>query len=449
MMAAAQPESFFVPEILASRQQWLVWKLENNPSGKKPRKVPYYARTGRRRVGTQGSPEDREQLVDYATAAAVVASGAFTGLGFAFLPGDGLIGIDLDGCLHTDDAERHQRAQRILSACNSFSEYSPSGDGMHIFVQGESDTFKSNLLGVEVFCGRQFFTFTGKHIDGTPRDVNPIGADVLEKLRHTVKNKPREQDKAVEMPSAPPSSERIFEALSYISPDVGYDDWLRVGMAIQAGSGEAGIAIWDSWSQRSEKYPGAAEIKSHWRSFRPGRGITEASLFRMAVDAGWKAKPPLRLQPVAPPEVVCDEDGVILNMPEHEYANDNQQVVEELGPLTAWLLDKAKMKMVGRDAEDGVWLVKPGHREPTHYPMQKLLRKAELIALMPKKTLDELVLFAGQGERFTAESAASALMVAADENPVFEKVEPQRHLITENDLSGNQGRDSAILARGM
>jgi hypothetical protein len=44
-----------------SRSQWLVWKFEQKEGDKKPRKVPYYA-TGRRRVGEQGTPEDRAKL---------------------------------------------------------------------------------------------------------------------------------------------------------------------------------------------------------------------------------------------------------------------------------------------------------------------------------------------------------------------------------------------------
>lgn len=61
-----------------------------------------------------------------------------------------------------------------------------------------------------------------------------------------------------------------------------YDDWLHVGMALHAGLGEAGLALWERWSQQSEKYePGICAAK--WRSFaqRP-HGYSLASLFYWA-----------------------------------------------------------------------------------------------------------------------------------------------------------------------
>ena len=42
---------------------------------------------------------------------------------------------------------------------------------------------KSNDIGVEIFCGRQYFTFTAKTWPGAPADVLPISDDALERLR--------------------------------------------------------------------------------------------------------------------------------------------------------------------------------------------------------------------------------------------------------------------------
>ena len=54
------------PVELTSRKQWLVWSLEQHQGEKKPRKVPYYI-NGKKRQGTQGSPEDLAQLSDLRT----------------------------------------------------------------------------------------------------------------------------------------------------------------------------------------------------------------------------------------------------------------------------------------------------------------------------------------------------------------------------------------------
>ncbi len=77
------------------------------------------------------------------------------------------------------------------------------------------------------------------------------------------------------------------EALSVLSPDCGYDQWIRIGMSL-ASLGDDGLTLWDEWSAGGESYKGTHDLESHWRSFRdkPG-GITLGTLFAMARDNGW------------------------------------------------------------------------------------------------------------------------------------------------------------------
>lgn len=184
-----------IPEQLKDRQQWLVWRFVQKPGQKKPSKMPYYANgylrgwpAGKPRDGQptdaqpqvdQGHPLDRAALVDFYTAMERAAISDYDGVGFAFLPGDGLIGIDLDAAC----ASKHGS---IRDACGTFTERSPSGTGLHIIGLGTCETFKSNDVGIEVFCGRQFFTVTGHHDEASPLDLREIPADVLDKLRRTV-----------------------------------------------------------------------------------------------------------------------------------------------------------------------------------------------------------------------------------------------------------------------
>jgi len=279
------------PSELTSLRQWLVWRLEPNPTGKKPRKVPYYV-SGNRRTGTQGSDADRAALTDYQTAADAVASGDYTGLGFALLPGDGLVGIDLDGI--TETAERAERAQRIIDACDSYTEHSPSGNGVHIFCRGTTETFKSNLLGIEVFSKAQFLTMTGQPY-GDPRPLREVPADTFQKLKRTVKKTSHDETAPVQRQPVQATGDKIHDALAYVTPDCGYDEWLRIGMALHAELGDGGLSVWDSWSARSAKYPGNREVAAHWRSFKSGGGVTIATLYGLAKDAGWK--PPARERP--------------------------------------------------------------------------------------------------------------------------------------------------------
>jgi len=47
--------------------------------------------------------------------------------------------------------------------------------------------------------------------------------------------------------------ENIRRALERI-PAADRDVWLRMGMAVKSGFGEAGFDLWDEWSQRDESY---------------------------------------------------------------------------------------------------------------------------------------------------------------------------------------------------
>lgn len=279
-----------VPAAMQERDQWLLWRLEQYEGDKKPRKVPYYV-SGRKRRGTQGSDDDRGELTTFDIALTHLVRRNFNGLGFAFLPGDGLIGVDIDGAID-DDGVVSERCQRIIEACASYTEFSPSGRGVHIICEGKTETFKDNAIGVEVFCGRQFFTVTGRPWPGAPEQVAPIAEATLRRLRATVKGaKARPGARA----AAPPASgddlaQRLEQALLSLSADMPHDDWVMVGMAIKHALGEGGFRLWDYWSSRGTKYPGSEKLSAKWASFRGGDGtpVTEATIFKLATQAGWR-----------------------------------------------------------------------------------------------------------------------------------------------------------------
>lgn len=296
------------PEELRHRQQWLLWRFEPNPKkpdGKKL-KVPYYI-SGKRRMGVQGSDEDRRWLSLYNSVIDALSRSRSTrlpydGIGFAFLPGDGLIGIDLDGMI-AESGEISARGLEIIKACNSYTEFSPSRKGVHIIVRGPVvKTFKSNKIGVEVFCGGQYFTFTAEHFSTSPKEVNEIPAEALERLKKLVAKAKGQEDASRPAPAAgaPDQRAKVESALAVLSPDCDYDIWLHIGMAIHAELGDGGLAVWDYWSGKGSKYRGFKDIESHWRSFKPGGGITGATLFKFAKDAGWRMPRGMRSAPPRP-----------------------------------------------------------------------------------------------------------------------------------------------------
>lgn len=293
-----------IPQELRDRPQWLVWRFEPNPKGadKKPLKVPYYT-NGSKRFGTQGDEKDRKRLVtlDKAVAQLARANSPYTGIGFAFLPGDGLIGVDIDKCIDAETGEVKEIALNAIAGCNSYTEYSPSGTGVHIICSGETETFKSNKIGLEVFAGRQYFTFTGRQYANSPATVNPMAAAELERLRSIVKS----NGPGAAKPGSPPppgavsERARLEQALSFIQSDE-HDIWIKVGMGLFHALGDSGFGLWDYWSSKAANYGGTDECKRRWASFQRGVRVTEATVYKLGMDGGWKPPRSILPAPIKP-----------------------------------------------------------------------------------------------------------------------------------------------------
>lgn len=93
-----------------------------------------------------------------------------------------------------------------------------------------------------------------------------------------------EDDFMADLPLAIDGGE-VAEALGlYSAAGLGYEDWLRVGMALhhQYRGGAEGMALWDDWSKASDDYD-HAEIKAKWRGFGSGggRSVTFASVLKI------------------------------------------------------------------------------------------------------------------------------------------------------------------------
>lgn len=93
------------------------------------------------------------------------------------------------------------------------------------------------------------------------------------------------------LPKVVDTKPEVLEALlSDLDPDCGYEDWLHVGMALyhETQGSDEGLAIWNRWSSKGNKYPGLKEMQAKWRSFsnNTGRPITLGTLIKMAKEAG-------------------------------------------------------------------------------------------------------------------------------------------------------------------
>lgn len=68
--------------------------------------------------------------------------------------------------------------------------------------------------------------------------------------------------------------------------------WIKVGMAIKTEFGDTGFSMFDDWSGTADNYD-PKSVMSVWKSFM-GRGVTVASLIRLAKDYGWTTDKPIQ-----------------------------------------------------------------------------------------------------------------------------------------------------------
>lgn len=76
-------------------------------------------------------------------------------------------------------------------------------------------------------------------------------------------------DSSSTLGSASAATESIQSILRNLDPSCGYDEWIKIGMAIhhETGGSLDGFTLWDDWSSKSEKYSGLANLQMHWSSF--------------------------------------------------------------------------------------------------------------------------------------------------------------------------------------
>ncbi len=80
--------------------------------------------------------------------------------------------------------------------------------------------------------------------------------------------------------------DRARSALEYIDPH-SHDTWLRVGMALKSEFGDEAWSLFDDWSSGAENY-NRRQNHARWQTFETDGGITIATLFGLARDAGWR-----------------------------------------------------------------------------------------------------------------------------------------------------------------
>jgi hypothetical protein len=297
-----------VPSPIRDLPIFLCWRYEAQYEGDpKPLKTPYYP-SGGKRYGKQGSGEDRAKLTTYALAKAQAIKRGMSGIGIALLEGYDIVAVDVDNCV-----VEGRLPQEVLDAIGmTYAEYSPSGRGVRALLRGNLGNHKAPTTlteyGFEVFSTSGYVTLTGNmlgHVDLMDLDnkLAPVPPKLLELCERRFGT--RRTDAGAQplseadrffndvTPGLGLSVERMQELLGALDPDMGRDEWIRVGMALhhECEGDDTGFELWDDWSAGGATYPGTEGLRTQWESFtrREGSGrppITMASVIKMVKEAG-------------------------------------------------------------------------------------------------------------------------------------------------------------------
>lgn len=150
-----------VPEELQTYPHFVVWKYI--PNGERMTKPPINPITGH-----FADPTDPQSWGTFHQAPRALSSGRFHSVGFVFAEDDPFTGTDLDHCVQADGT-LEPWAQDIVTALDSYTEYSPSGNSLHVLTKA---TLPGRKVGsVEMYSEKRFFTLTGNHYADTPLAV--------------------------------------------------------------------------------------------------------------------------------------------------------------------------------------------------------------------------------------------------------------------------------------
>jgi putative DNA primase/helicase len=156
-----------IPQELRTIDHWIVWRWTVR-EGKRT-KPPFDPITDR-----PGDATDPRLWMAFDRATELLPR--FDGLGFA-VSDSPFAGVDLDHCLDEDGAIAPW-AEAIVRRLNSYTEITPSGNGLRIWFRGELPAGRRRKGLIEMYDSGRYFTVTGRHLDGTPETLEDRSEEI-------------------------------------------------------------------------------------------------------------------------------------------------------------------------------------------------------------------------------------------------------------------------------
>jgi putative DNA primase/helicase len=190
-----EPNFDRIPDELKRLAQWVNYRQEER--GGKSTKVPYQARAPTVRASstdpaTWGTFEEAREAYEKYASEAWREHGIepVSGIGFTFTRESRIVGIDFDHCRDRATGEWDADVLKLVLALGSYTEISPSGEGLHVFAFGALPGPSKKKGNLEIYDSGRFFTVTGAHLDGTPTAVKEAAPGTIEALYAIIAGEP-------------------------------------------------------------------------------------------------------------------------------------------------------------------------------------------------------------------------------------------------------------------
>ncbi|MGI9277839.1 MAG: PriCT-2 domain-containing protein [Endozoicomonas sp.] len=246
--------------------------------------------------------------------------------------------LDIDSARDPDTGELQPWCLALLQQLTQhqtlgYLEYSSSGRGFRLPCSGKFQHSKAVYYATdqrgkgcpkfELLGNGHLATYTGNiaRESGPAQAITPLPM-VLGWLHQRYPGQQPAAPKPDHSPWIPANRshdndrQKVLDALAYLSPDCGHDQWKQIGMALHDWDpGPEGFELWLQWSRPGKSFQKESDLKTAWKSFRQGKGLTLATLFHLAQGQGFPVASHFALRdtpmPSQPPDDPPAADNVV------------------------------------------------------------------------------------------------------------------------------------------
>ena len=181
-----------IPNDLMRLDHWVLWRY-TFVDGRDEYTKPPFQTSGYNANTTDSSTWATFEDARAAYEGSLEGENPYSGVGFVLTPETGIVGIDLDGCNHSGVLrEWAKEVRRLLPA--TYTEVSPSGTGLRIFIRGSIPEGARNRVSLEGHVDSvpgdkradfewyetgRYLTLTGMRFENAPRVIAEVSPEAL------------------------------------------------------------------------------------------------------------------------------------------------------------------------------------------------------------------------------------------------------------------------------